>query len=476
MRRLIPIHASVVSASQFALAWRRTNWTQALVPVLEDIASVLAKCEGDEEPHKDSLQAANRTAQWLTQANSGVPGQLQCLIPNGKQAISTVSPSFVIPGESDNEVIESSLRILAFVQAIAALVEQSADDAAREAVPTTQHAALDILRDVAVQALVEYGIVMVHGRAAATIHGLLATDVEVSAAAQLPRGGVTTSVEVSRTLLHATVAVLRVLQQERQLQANERYLSRLRVLLRPSLLCASELSVAELCDIGFGLSCTGDAPLSTSTETTDGFASSGASYEDHNDWVAFGGELVKRLRRQVTPSVMASKEFSKSSKFSFSLRERKERERLEQTKKDMESENHIDLFTVSELASLSTSLGMSQFRDASFAAPHAPSALPSDASPISSGQLWDWIAQATCKLVEAEVSAADEDPTTDCLGVSFSRQDIRSICFACDYAGQPTAYDRIMRMLVDNNVVGEYIPAPSSARAAAFLKNGEAVQ
>jgi hypothetical protein len=173
---------------------------------------------------------------------------------------------------------------------------------------------------------------------------------------------------------------------------------------------------------------------------------------------------------------MASKEFSKSSKFSFSLRERKERERLEQTKKETESENHIDLFTVSELASLSTSLGMSQFRDAAFAAHHAPSALPSDVSPVSSGQLWDWIAKATCKLVEAEVSAADEDPATDCLGVSFSRQDIRSICFACDYAGQPTAYDRIMRMLVDNNVVGEYIPAPSSARAAAFLKNGEAVQ
>lgn len=460
MRRLVAAFSVPVSV----FVCRRANWTEALVPMLDELEGVLGEGE-----HADaSQQAAKRVSHWLIEPNindGGAPSELRSLVNKYSIPASTL---MTVPGETDDEVTVSSLRILAFVQAVSALVDQlQSDDVTR-----------GTLREASVQILLEYGVQMVQGKTAAAIRSLITSDVALRDRAPESdiSAGVGTSAEISRSLLHATVAVLRVLESDGQLHVHEQHLSRLRVFLRPALVCASHLSVAELCDIGFGLACTSDAPISTS----GGFASSGASYEDHNDWVAFAGELVRRLRHQVTPSAMAAKEFSKSSKFAFSLRERKEREKLEQLNRNSETdENNMNLFTVSELASLATSLGLSQFRDATFAGLSTSSTSPPPADGVvTSGQLWDWMAQATCKLVEAEVSvaaAAVAGDDTQPLDLSFSRQDLRSICFACDYAGQPAAYDRIMRMLVNTQVVGAYIPSPSSARTESFAKLGTAI-
>lgn len=442
---------------------------------MHDIETTIATEVPDIKAQQLALRAtAERVAHWLATTpgpeSSSPPAQLVALL-TGENSDSMLA---TLPGGSEDEVVASSLRILTFVQAVAALAEQlqhlSTDDSPNETIDS-QHA----LSNIALELLMEYGLYMVQGRTASSIRGALAKDVAtmrtashvVSAEMSLTE----TPVEVARALLHSTVAVLRVLQRGGVLEEHERCLSRLRVMLRPSLFNAAVMSVGELCDIGFGLSCTCDATLHTRSNTTT-LSTSGASYEDHGDWVALGGELVKRLRRQTTPDAMALKEFSKSSRFSFSLKERKERERSEQNAKSIEQGNAPDLFTIAELASLSTSLGMSQFRDATFS-----SQPPAEASAtgVASGQLWECIAQATCKLVEAEVKCAEVDAVSGELDVSFTRQELRSICFACDYAGQSAAYDMVMRTLVSCGVVGEYIPSPSAARSAAFDAAGRAI-
>lgn len=453
-----------------ALVWCcRRNWTLQLLPfvrIVED-ALVVPQRKTTEDTTVAYVDAAVRCMDGLLQRRSSdyipqLTTSSSCGGVRGGHGVSLESAP--LPGETHEEQVASSFRILAFVQSAAAVAESLVSELPHaECADDGNKRAFAQLRDVALDVLLHYGVFMVHGRTARRVVGLATTQVDVagyqsSHATAGIVGRLEADEELAKALLHATVAVLRVLQKCGGMELFARSLSTLRVLLRPSILIARSLSASELCDVGFGLACTNDA--SCTTQGGDrALNASGASFEDNNDWVVLGGELVRRLRLQVTPGVMTAKEFSKSAKFTFSLKERKEREKAEQSASI--DENDGSLLTVAELATLATCLGVSQFRDASFKSPDC-----------TSGQLWDWIARATCKLVEAEVRCAEVDSATNFINVSFTRRELQSICFACDHAGQQGPYDTIMKSLVAEGVIGEYIPSPSTARVESFQSRG----